>query len=137
MLVALKPLIFLDFSKSYNSTRTNVGAKSALLRRLFMPMTKKTSSARSLAPPLQITTAALGCDLVFGANLKAAASIVLRCSKNPERDRVRDFYFFQGLLFVHHGEDSNRLPHCVPPVAQLPGERFFMAREVFLFQSFP
>ena len=48
----------------------HVGAKSALLRRLFIPMAKKTSSARFLAPPFQITTAVLGCDLVLGANLK-------------------------------------------------------------------
>ena len=43
----------------------HVGAKSALFRRLFMPTAKKTSSAHSLAPPLQIATAALGCDLGF------------------------------------------------------------------------
>ena len=47
------------------ATRTIVGAKSALLRRLFMSMTKKTSSARSLAPPLQIEPTPLGFDLVF------------------------------------------------------------------------
>ena len=44
---------------------THVGAKSALLRRLFMPAAKKTSSARSLAHPFQIEPAALGFDLVF------------------------------------------------------------------------
>ena len=69
--------------------RHHVGAKSALLRRLFMPMAKKTSSARSLATSFfiswqsssrahsaasrfQITTAALGCDLVLGVELRAA-----------------------------------------------------------------
>ncbi len=65
-------------------TRSIVGAKFALLRRLFLPMAEKTSSARSLAPPLQIEPAhprgvlrirraaepptaaqALGFDLVF------------------------------------------------------------------------
>ena len=38
----------------------HVGAKYALLRRFFMPLHKKASSARSLAPPLQIEPAALG-----------------------------------------------------------------------------
>ena len=42
----------------------HVGAKSALLRRLFMPEAKKTSSARSLAPPFQLRPAALGSQLV-------------------------------------------------------------------------
>ena len=42
----------------------HVGAKSALLRRLFMPVAKKTSSARSLAPPFQLRPAALGSQLV-------------------------------------------------------------------------
>ena len=41
----------------------HVGAKSALLRRIFMFMAKKTSSVRSLAPPFQVTTASLGRDL--------------------------------------------------------------------------
>ena len=44
--------------------RHHVGAKSALLRRLFMPAAKKTSSARSLAPPFQTATAGVG--LRFG-----------------------------------------------------------------------
>ena len=60
--------------------RHHVGAKSALLRRLFMPMAKKTSSARSLAPPFQITTAYAGLRFGFGANLEAEASILFRCS---------------------------------------------------------
>ena len=42
----------------------HVGAKSALLRRLFMPKAKKTSSARSLAHPFQLRPAALGSQLV-------------------------------------------------------------------------
>ena len=53
-------------------------SKSALRPRLFMPMAKKTSSARSLAPPFQIEPAALGFDLVLGGNLEALASILLR-----------------------------------------------------------
>ena len=42
----------------------HVGAKSALLRRLFMPAAKKPSSARSLAPPFQLRPAVLGSQLV-------------------------------------------------------------------------
>ena len=40
---------------------------------------QKSERTHFAAPPFQITTAALGCDLVLGANLKAAASILLRC----------------------------------------------------------
>ena len=78
-----------DFDRPFHR-----GAKSALRPRLFMPMAKKTSSARSLAPPFQIEPAVLGFDLVLGRNLEALASILLRCSKNPECECVRDFYFF-------------------------------------------
>ena len=60
----------LEAAGIYTAVIFHVGAKSALLRRLFIPMAKKTSSARFLAPPFQITTAVLGCDLVLGANLK-------------------------------------------------------------------
>lgn len=56
---------------------THVGAKSALLRRLFVPAAKKTSSARSLAHPFQIEPAVLGFDLGMGADWRAAASILL------------------------------------------------------------
>ena len=75
--------------------RHHVGAKSALLRRLFVPAAKKTSSARSLAHPFQIEPAALGFDLGLGADWRAAASMLLRCIKNPERKRVRDFVLFE------------------------------------------
>ena len=43
--------------------RHHVGAKSALLRRLFVPAARKTSSARSLAPPSQLRPATLGSQL--------------------------------------------------------------------------
>src|SRR5699024_10284819 len=49
----------IDFNRPFH-----VGAKSALLRRLFMPMAKKTSSARSLAPPFQLRPTPLGSQLV-------------------------------------------------------------------------
>ena len=75
--------------------RHHVGAKPALLRRLFVPAAKKTSSARSLAHPFQIEPAVLGFDLGMGADWRAAASILLRCIKNPERNRVRDFVLFE------------------------------------------
>ena len=47
----------------YSVAMFHVVAKSALRPRLFMPMAKKTSSARPLAPPFQIEPAALGFDL--------------------------------------------------------------------------
>ena len=53
-----------ESSGIYSVAMFHVGAKSALLRRLFMPMTKKTSSARSLAPPFQIEPASLGFKFV-------------------------------------------------------------------------
>ena len=77
----------------YSVAMFHVGAKSALLRRLFMPMAKKTSSARSLAPPFQIEPAALGFDLVLGGNLEALASILLRYFIGPECESIRDFLF--------------------------------------------
>lgn len=64
----------------YSVAMFHVGAKSALLRRLFMPMAKKTSSARSLAPPFQIEPTSLGFDLVLGANPEVSASILFRYS---------------------------------------------------------
>lgn len=47
------------------------------------------------APPFQIEPAALGFDLGLGADWRAAASILLRCIKSPERKRVRDFVLFE------------------------------------------
>ncbi len=117
--------------------RHQLVASAISLATSFFISLQSLSYAHSAAPRFQIEPAALGFDLVLGTNLQTVASILLRYSKNPERDRVRDFYLFKGSLFVHHGEVSNRLTHCVPPVAQLPGERFFMASEVFLLRSFP
>ena len=54
-----------------------------MLRRLFMPAKKKTSSARSLAPPFQIEPAALGFDLVLGVSPEVSASILLRRFLKP------------------------------------------------------
>ena len=71
----------------------HVGAKSALLRRLFMPMAKKTSSARFLAPPFEITTAVLGCDLVLGANLKPG---YLYGCDIPKKKHLLSWCFFFG-----------------------------------------
>ena len=60
-------------SPSTTSSRT-----ACRSRRLFF---KKSSLTHSVAPPLQTEPAALGFGLVLAANLKAAASIVLRCYK--------------------------------------------------------
>lgn len=45
--------------------------------------------------PFQIEPAVLGFDLGMGADWRAAASMLLRCIKNPERKRVRDFVLFE------------------------------------------
>ncbi len=56
---------------------------------------KKTSSARSLAPPFQIEPAALGFDLVLGGNLEALASILLRYfSSSQATYRLRRAFSF-------------------------------------------
>ena len=44
---------------------SHVGAKSALLRRLFITTAKKTPSARSLAPPFQLRPVSLDSQLLF------------------------------------------------------------------------
>ena len=57
------------------------GRKVRFATTFFYTHGEKNSSARSLAPPFQITTAnalMLGCDLVLDANLETAASILLR-----------------------------------------------------------
>ncbi|SCI50881.1 Uncharacterised protein [uncultured Flavonifractor sp.] len=54
----------LEAAGIYTAVIFHVGAKSALLRRLFMSGAKKTPSVRSLAPLFQIGTAALDYDLV-------------------------------------------------------------------------
>ena len=82
--------------------RHHVGAKSALLRRLFMPAAQKTSSARSLAPPLQPRPAALGsqlgppCGCLFPGNFGfhrsfhvGAKSALLRRLFSPNKSAVR------------------------------------------------
>ena len=54
-----------NWQLSYSVHMTHVGAKSALLRRLFILTDKKTPSARSLAPPLKIVTAEAGSRFCF------------------------------------------------------------------------
>jgi hypothetical protein len=58
----------------------HVGAKFALCRRFFIKI-----AIRFFAPPLQTATAALGCGLVFGANLTAASFL----APHPKLDKTR------------------------------------------------
>ena len=98
-------------------TRTIVGAKSALLRRLFMPAAKKTSSARSLAPPLQITTAYAG--LRFGFRCASVGSCIF-FGKQTQTRKIRttfsrlgmcsDFLFLWRTVF-----DSGTHPTAAAP----------------------
>ena len=71
--------------------RHHVGAKSALLRRLFMPVAKKTSSARSLAPPFQLRPAALGSQLVCCPAGHIPISAAPHESASGARGKVHNF----------------------------------------------
>ena len=72
-------LPFKQWVWSSNLQRVTTSSRTAYRsRRLFF---KKSSLTHSVAPPLQTEPAALGFGLVLAANLKAAASIVLRCYK--------------------------------------------------------
>ena len=69
----------------------------------FMLRIKNSSCAHSAAPPFQIEPAALGFDLVLGATMIAAASIVARCCKMrwqiPARGLSTPFY---GNVKINH-----------------------------------
>ena len=54
----------LEAAGIYTAVIFHVGAKSALLRRLFIPETKKAPSTRSHAPPFQLRPAPLAPQLV-------------------------------------------------------------------------
>ena len=69
----------------------HVGAKSALLRRLFMHEAKKTSSARSLAPPFQLRPAALGSRLVCCPAGHIPISAAPHESASGARGKVHNF----------------------------------------------
>ena len=62
---------------------------------------QKCHPLRSLAPPLQTATVALGCGLVLGANLAAASFLAPQPSEKPAESPV-----FQGLsagfIFLFH-----------------------------------
>ena len=62
----------------------HVGASVISLAPTFL---QKSERAHSAAPPFQITTATLGCDLGLGANPEAAASILLRCSTLEQKSQ--------------------------------------------------
>ena len=76
----------IDFNRPFH-----VGAKSALLRRLFMPVAKKTSSARSLAPPFQLRPAALGSQLVCCPAGHIPISAAPHESASGARGKVHNF----------------------------------------------
>ena len=81
----------------YSVAMFHVGAKRTLLRRLFMPMAKKTSSARSLAPPFQITTAYAG--LRFGFWRRPERRCVYSVTMF-QRDAGPDFFRVQRYFYV-------------------------------------
>ena len=58
------PAQFPTTGRKFTRRPRRAAAKSALRLRLFMPMAKKASSARSLAPPFQLRPTSLGPQLV-------------------------------------------------------------------------
>ena len=64
---------------------------------------QKSERTHSAAPPFQITTASLGCDLVLGADLKACTSKVFMLSTSSQASyRLRRvFYAPHQKLIVH------------------------------------
>ena len=86
------------------------------LLRLFL---QKSSRIHSVAPSLQTEPAALGFDLVLGVVLKAAASILMRCSnqKATTKSWLFDWNFCQPC--IHDG----KMPASVTlEVLQVPGK---------------
>ena len=86
----------------YSVAMFHVGAKSALLRRFFMLMRKKASSARSLAPPLQITTACAGLRFGFGCRPGGMSSKLFPLSTSEQAlyRLLRLFYKSQSALIL-------------------------------------
>ena len=76
----------IDFNRPFH-----VGAKSALLRRLFMHEAKKTSSASSLAPPFQLRPAALGSRLAGRPAGRIPISAAPHESAGGEKGKVHNF----------------------------------------------
>ena len=77
--------------------RHHVGAKSALLRRSFVPMEKRTSSARSLAPPFRPRFASLDSRSVFDRGRNEISGM-----KPPGNPGSIDFSMFPGLSLVYY-----------------------------------
>ena len=130
----------------------HVGAKSALLRRLFMLTHKKASSARSLAPPFQIATASLGFDLVLGADLIAVH--LYCCDSSNERGstfeadfldcpKSRPLFYPQSLVIQEFYRDklsvriwtpkSKQLKMTTEAAENLESEPLFPEPELLLF----
>ena len=68
----------------YSVAMLQLVASDISLATSFFISWQSSSRAHSAASRFQITTAALGCDLVLGANSEVLASILLRCSKNRQ-----------------------------------------------------
>ena len=63
---------------------------------------KKSSLIHSVAPPFQITTASLGCDLVLGADLKSGASKLFALSTSEQSPLCSDVLLFLHLAVMRH-----------------------------------
>ena len=80
----------------YQVADTSQATPEQALYRLLRLFMQKSERAHAAAPPFQIEPAALGFDLVLGATMIAAASIVVRCCKMrwqiPARGLSTPFY---------------------------------------------
>ena len=63
---------------------------------------KKSSLIHSVAPPFQIEPAALGFDLVLGADLKAGASKLFALSTSEQSPLCSDVLLFLHLAVMRH-----------------------------------
>ena len=68
----------------------------------FMLRIKNSSCAHSAAPPFQIEPAALGFDLVLGADLKAGASKLFALSTSEQSPLCSDVLLFLHLAVMRH-----------------------------------
>ena len=82
---SVEHLPFKQGVRGSNPRRGTTSEQSPLCSDAILFLRNKIASfARSLAPPFQITTTSLGCDLVLGADLKASASKVFTLSKKRD-----------------------------------------------------
>ena len=95
----------------------HVGASFISLAPTFF---QKSERAHAAAPPFQITTASLGCDLVLGANRKIGVSKLFALStKKAFRVGGKPFVLFQFCL-VRQCDFTAGQPWIIPAIRSAP-----------------